>query len=66
MDLHFIVYNRPPDSPLPPTYTHTQTQSSVASRGEAEEGLPDEMSVIGEDDNIHSKSLQQAIAEVGH
>ena len=48
------------------THTHTFTQHSAASGGEAEEGLPDKMSVIGEDDNIHSKSLQQAISEVGH
>ena len=31
---------------------------------EVPDKLPDEMSVIGVDDNIHSKSLQQAIEEV--
>ena len=45
--------------------TSTEGSEEGESTGqELPEKLPDEMSVIGVDDNIHSKSLQQAIEEV--
>ena len=40
------------------------SEQGEATDQELPEKLPDEMSVIGVDDNIHSKSLQQAIEEV--
>ena len=40
------------------------SEQGEATGQEMPEKLPDEMSVIGVDDNIHSKSLQQAIEEV--
>ena len=40
------------------------SEKGEATGEELPEKLPDKMSVIGVDDNIHSKSLQQAIEEV--
>ena len=40
------------------------SEQGEAAGQEVPKKLPDEMSVIGVDDNIHSKSLQQAIEEV--
>jgi hypothetical protein len=40
------------------------SEQGEATGEELPEKLPDEMNVIGVDDNIHSKSLQQAIEEV--
>ena len=40
------------------------SEQGEATGEELPKNLPDEMSVIGVDDNIHSKSLKQAIEEV--
>lgn len=40
------------------------SEQGEATGEELPEKLPDEMNVIGVDDNIHSKSLKQAIEEV--
>ena len=44
--------------------TEGSEQGKATEEEELPEKLPDEMSVIGVDDNIHAKSLQQAIEEV--
>lgn len=44
--------------------TEGSEQGEATEEEELPEKLPDEMSVIGVDDNIHAKSLQQAIEEV--
>ncbi len=55
------------------TCTHTHTlciQSSTADEPTDKDNevteLPEEMNVVGIDDNIHTKSLQTAICEVSY
>lgn len=54
----------------PPVDEEERKEKSTEEPEEGEDGLelpdklPEEMNVIGVDDNIHSKSLQQAIEEV--